>query len=108
MEIINLLNSFDLEVIDCVIVNDNEVKVSLELYDDSDKLFYVEISEKFEDVYQISKIIDKSIKILEAKIKIYLINYILTGKYPMYSTDKLILNSVKELNNLYNIIDPES
>lgn len=100
MEIIKLINDLSLNVENSVVVINNEVFVSYDLYEDGNKLFSVENIEEFSEIKEIPDIIDRNVKVLENKIEVYIIARILLNRYPIGPSGLMLENIYKELDKL--------
>lgn len=100
MEIIKLINDLSLNVESSVVVINNEVFISYDLYEDGNRLFSVENIEEFSDIKEIPEIIDRNVKVLENKIEVYIIARILLNRYPIGPSELMLENIYKELDKL--------
>lgn len=100
MEIIKLINGLSLNVENSVVVINNEVFISYDLYEDGNKLFSVENIEEFNEIKELPAIIDRNVKVLENKIEVYIIARILLNKYPIGPSEWMLENIYKELDKL--------
>ena len=100
MEIIKLINGLSLHVENSVVVINNEVFTSYDLYEDGNKLFSVENIEEFSEIKEIPEIIDRNIKVLENKIEVYIIARILLNRYPIGPSGLMLETIHKELDKL--------
>lgn len=104
MNLKSLLDLTGLELEKDIQLVDNEIVQCYVLKEDDVDIYVVEASEEYEDLFtEIGDILKRNDKVLEAKIMIYIIAYIVSDTYPTGPTSNNIETVLEQLAELYAI-----